>query len=507
MRKLIIQLKLMKQITIWVFLIVVCPVIGQEADSRLSGLENEIDSLMKAYQTVGMSLSIIENGEILYSKGFGYRNLEKHLPVTPNTIFPIGSVTKPMTSSLIGVYNGQSKLEVKDKPVNYISYLRFSTDEMNTLVTIEDLLAHRSGIGVVDAAHVFFPVDDIKKHLERLPHLKPNSQVRERFDYSNMGYAILGEITAQISGKTWAENIQNEIFSPLEMSNSNCSLEELQTSTNFSLGYSLSNGKPIKVEYENQHESFASGAINSNSNDLSKWVLMLLNEGLYKGKQIIPKKYLESAFSEHNIIRGSFGFERKYNLLADTYGYGWFVHQYKNLYRVNHEGNVSGFTSSVNLYPHKKIGVIILTNQGSSNLLTKALTDMIVNRLLGTERKSWKDYEIQIGEAITPLTTFAPLKTDKKPSHALEDFCGNYFSEGYGLVKVFVEDKKLMIQFPAFKMYLEHFEYNTFINKVVELHHQNTPSFYINFNPNNEEKISELTIGFSNEPEKFMKLK
>jgi len=148
-----------------------------------------------------------------------------------------------------------------------------------------------------------------------------------------------------------------------------------------------------------------------------------------------------------------------------------------------------------------------LTNQGSSNLLTKAVTDMIVNRLLSREGTSWKDYEIQIGEAIIPMVTFAPLKLDKSPSHQLEDFCGEYFSKSYGLVQVFLEDKKLMIGFPAFTMYLEHVGYNTFVNKVVKVHHQNTPSFYIKFNPNNEGQISKMTIGFSEEPEKFEKVK
>lgn len=496
----------MIQMTIWFLLFFCFQANGQNIDSRLDGLEDEVNSLMKAYQTVGMSISVIENGEILYANGFGYRNLEEKLPVTPHTIFPIGSVTKPLTSSLVGVYVGQSKLKVTDKPRKFIPYLRFSTDEMNNLITIEDLLAHRSGIGSVDAAHVFFPTDDIQKHLARLSHLKPNSQVRERFDYSNMGYAILGEVTAQISGKTWAENIENEIFSPLEMTHSNCSLEELQSNDNYSLGYSLSDGKPLKVAYEDQHESCASGAINSSSDDLSKWVIMLLNGGLHQGKQLIPQEYLESAFSEHNIIRGSFGYERKYNLLADTYGYGWFVHQYKNLYRVNHEGNVSGFTASVNLYPHKKIGIVILTNQGSSNLLTKAISDIIINRLLAKERKPWQDYNVQIGSAIIPQTSFPPLKADKLPSRPLAEYCGKYFAESYGEVTVFQENQNLMIQFPAFKMYLEHFGYDTFVNRVVDVHHQNTPSFYINFYQDNEGEISELTIEFSDEPEKFMKL-
>ncbi|WP_299222548.1 serine hydrolase [uncultured Aquimarina sp.] len=489
------------------FLFLFCSQIqAQDIDVRFIGLEEDIDSLMYTYQTIGMSISIVENGKIIYSKGFGYRNLEKKLPVTPNTIFPIGSVSKPITASLIGVYLGKDKLSVTDRPSKFIPYLRFSTDEMNNLITIEDLLSHNSGIGVVDATHVFFPTDDIEKHLKRLTRLAPNSSVRERFDYSNMGYAILGEVSSQISGKTWAENVQDEIFNPLQMKHSNCSLDALQSSDNYSLGYSITNGNPIEVVYEDQHESYASGAINSSSLDLSKWVVMLLNGGLYNDKQLIPKQYLENSFSEHNIIRGSFSFDKKYNLLTDTYGYGWFVHQYNDLYRVNHAGNVSGFTASVDLYPHKKIGIIILTNQGSSNLLTKPISDMVLNRLLDLDKKSWKDYEIKIGEAIVPNVSFKPINTEKKTSHELKDFCGKYFSEAYGIVSVFLEGENLMIKFPAFKMYLEHVGYNTFINRVTEIHHQNTPSFYINFYSDNNGEVSELSIKFSDAPEHFIKM-
>ncbi len=497
----------MRQLLKGVLLIISSQLIGQNIDSRLIGIEKTIDNLMNQNQTIGMSISIIENGKTIYSNGFGYRNLKKKLPVNQNTIFPIGSITKPFTASLIGILKSNKKLKLTDKPKQYIPYLQFSTDEMNNLINIEDLLAHRSGIGVVDATHVFFPTNNIKKHIERLSFLKPNSQVREQFDYSNMGYAVLGEIIAKISRKTWAENLKDEIFIPLEMNNSNSSLKELKLSNNHSLGYGLSKGNIIRTEYENQYESYASGAINSCVYDLSNWVKMLLNKGTYKGIEILSKSYLESSFSEHNIIRGSFNFDRKYNLISDTYGYGWFVHQYKNLYRVTHEGNVSGFTSSVNLYPYKNIGIIILANQGSSNLLLKAINDILINRLLGKERKHWKNYKIQIGESIVPQLVLNSPKTEKAPTHKLKDYCGKYFSKGYGIVEIFLKNKNLMIKFPTFTMFLEHQKHNTFINKVSQIHHQNTPSFYINFHPNNDGEIDKLTIAFSENPEQFLRLK
>ena len=480
---------------------------GQSNDHRLIGLESEIDSLMKTYQTVGMSIAIIEKDQIIYSRGLGYRNHKKQLPVTSSTLFPIGSVTKPITASLIGVYQGKGALSVDDKPKKFVDYLEFYSDEMNNLVTIEDLLAHRSGIGVVDGASVFFPTDNIKKHLKRLVYLKPNGNVRKGFYYSNMGYAILGAITEKITGKTWAENVEKEIFAPLEMYSSNSNLTDLQKSDNFSLGYSIANDTILNVVYEDLHEAFASGAVNSSVDDLSNWVKMLLNRGRYKDQQIIPAQYLEHSFSEHNIIRSSFSFDKKYDLLYDTYGYGWFVHQYKGLYKVNHGGNVPGFTASVTMYPYKNIGVIILANQGSANLLLKAIDDIIINRLLGLERKHWGDYQIQIGQATLPTQKIGYLNTDRQPSHSLQSFCGKYSSKAYGTVEIFLENNNLMIQFPAFTMALEHQYYNTFINRIVaKTTHQNTPSFYINFYSNNEGKISKMTIDFAPSPEYFEKI-
>lgn len=480
---------------------------GQAQDTRLHALETEITSLMEAYKTVGLAVAIVENDKVIYTKGFGFRNHQKKLPVTPNTLFPIGSVTKPITASLIGVYQGRGELSVNDKPRRFIKNLQFYSDEMNNLVTIEDLLAHRSGIGNVDGAHVFFPTNDLNKHFERLPHLNPNSEVRERLDYSNMGYAILGGITQKLSNRTWAENIEAELFKPLNMLHSNSNLTDLQKSENYALGYSVANDAIVKVEYADQHESNASGAINSSVNDLSKWVKLLLNQGVHENQQLIPKKYLEASFSEQNIIRGSFSFDKKYQLLFDTYGYGWFVHQYKNLYRVNHGGNVSGFTASVELYPHKNIGIILLTNQGSANLLTKAIGDIIINRLLNLERKDWKDYEdIQVGEARILNTNFKTINTNKKPNHALKSYVGKYQHQGYGIAEVLLKNNQLIIQFPAFEMGLEHHINNTFINRVITITHQNTPSFYINFLPNNEGDIAEMTIAFSREPTRFKKM-
>ena len=332
--------------------------------------------------------------------------------------------------------------------------------------------------------------------------------MRAGFDYSNMGYAILGAITEEITELTWEENMEKELFIPLNMTHSNCNLESIQSSDNYAVGYSVHNDQPYRVEYENQYESAASGGINTTSRDLAKWLKMLMAKGIYNDQQIIPKAYLEASFSEHNIIRGSFNYDRRSNLLCDTYGYGWFVHQYKDLYRVNHGGNVSGFTGHVSMYPHNSIGIVILNNQGSSNMLSHVIEEVIVDRLLNRKRKAWDEYDINIGQAMVPVQGLGDPNIEKPITHDLAEYTGIYFHPGYGDIVVNQEAEHLKIRFPAFELGLEHAHYNTFVNRVTSSGlHQNIPSFYINFHPDSEGVISELTIDFGDEPPRFKKVK
>lgn len=482
------------------------PIFSQQHVDRLQGLDTTINQLMIANQTVGLAVAVIENNKLIYAKGFGYRDYAKKLTVTPNTIFPIGSVSKPLTASLIGVYDGRGQLSPSDKPRKHIDYLRFHTDEMNNLITIEDLLAHRSGIGVVDGTHVFFPTQNTKKHLQRLVHLPPSSEVREKFEYSNMGYSILGAITESISGKTWGENMETEIFAPLGMLNSSCNLTDLQAQENYALGYSLANDTIVQVLYEDQYESAPAGAINSSVIDLAKWTMMLLNGGKHNDQQLLPEAYLEAAFSEQNRIKGSFSYKKQRKLLNDSYGYGWFVHQYDGLYRINHGGNVSGFTADVTLYPYENIGIIILINQHLANHLNRAIEDIIMNQLLDQPKKPWQDYSIQIEAARMPITKFPSINQTQSPSHLLTDYCGKYESPAYGTLEVMLENNHLMIQFPAFKMALVHQQYDTFINQIWTPIHQNTPSFYLDFVSNRNGELTDLVIDFPPMPVRFQKI-
>lgn len=484
---------------------IISPFFGQNLDIRLQGLESEITQLMEAYHTVGLSVAVVESNQVIYTQGFAYRDLEQKLPVTANTRFPVGSVSKQFTASLIGILQGQGKLSIHDKPSDHIKGLRFYSDEMNRSLSIEDLLTHSSGIGSVDGTQVFFPTDDIDQHMARLPYLKPNSALRERFEYSNMGYAILGAIGEKITEQSWSDNLEEYIFDPLEMHSSSGTLDELARQKDFSLGYSVAENEAFKVPYADQHESAASGEMVSTANDMAKWMQMLLGKGNYEGKQVLPQAFIESSFNSQQIIRPGFAFGEKRDLLFDHYGYGWFVHSYKNLYRVNHGGNVSGFTALIELYPYENLGIVVLTNQHSSGIITN-ITDMIGDRMLGLKRESWDEYPVTVQPGRKYTGPTKSMNPEQKPTHSLGTFCGTYENKGYGIIEISLEDGELYAKLPAFKFPLEHQYHNIFVHRPKGEFHQNLPAFAYHFLMNDYGVITSLAMDLQAEPVVFKKL-
>lgn len=472
-------------------------------DKRLQGLDEDINRLMDTFHTVGMAVVIVEKDSIIYNNGFGFRDLELKKPITSNTLFGIGSISKQFTSSLIGIYEGRQHLDLNDRPATYIEGLDFYTDEMDSLINIEDLLIHRSGIGNCDAAMVFFPTNDLIRNARRLEYLRSYGQVRQGFQYSNMGYSLLGAISEKIGGNSWSNLIQKEIFDPLGMVHSNSSISELTKKEDFSMPYSVNEGEPVRVLFDSLYESSPGGAINSSSNEMALWIRMLLNGGMHENEEIIPKDYLERAFSDHTKLRQRFSFDTKDEMQFDNYGYGWAVQNYLGHYRVNHTGAVSGFTATMDIFPFDSLGIVVLSNQHLS-AIPNHVADMIIRRMLDKRRISWQNYEVRYADARMYDEPMQNLNEMAMSTLSLESYTGNYHHPGYGSIKVFTERGHLYIEFPAFKLGLEHLEHDTFFNKGVSPIHQNCPSFNMTFVIEGEE-VTGLHIPFGPEGVVFEK--
>ncbi|MBD0259777.1 MAG: serine hydrolase [Cytophagales bacterium] len=480
--------------------------VAQKPDERLAGLDQEIESLLKAYNAAGLSVAVVEKNKVLYSKGFGYRDYQKKLPVTPNTAFPIGSATKAFTAALLGMLAEHNKLALTDKPSKHLPGLRFYSDQMNQYVTLGDLLTHASGLGNVDGPAVMFPVNNRKVFLERLPHIKPSSGVRDRWEYSNLGYIIAGAVAESASGTTWEKNIEEKIFIPLGMESSTTSIADLLKGNDFSYGYGLAGKEVRKVLYRGMLDASPAGAVNSTANDLCKWVMAWLNEGKLRDAQVLPSGYVSQATSARVIDNGAPPPKDDPGTYLFCYGYGWFVASNKGHYRVMHGGNTSGFSTNVAMYPTDDLGIVVLTNQNNS-LLPFVLTDLISNRMLNLDRTSWDKYPVKAGQVNHVYRKTAPAGSGKKPEHPLKAFTGTYQNPGYGQFDLILEKGALYAVFPAFRLRLRHLEGNAFQMQATEEVHQdiNPEAFSLDFTTGGNGEITGVKIDLQSEPVVFSK--
>jgi CubicO group peptidase (beta-lactamase class C family) len=475
--------------------------IGQTKDNRLEGLEQDIETLMKSYNALGLSVSVVKNNQVVYSKGFGYRDLENKLSVNENTVFPIASCSKAFTASLLGILDYEEKISLKDKPSLHIPKLEFYNSEMDNIITIEDLLSHKSGLGEINGTLVLFPEQSKLEVIRKLKYIKTEGKPKDSWIYSNMGYTLAGTIVEQVTGESWEDNLKKKVFRPLEMSNSYTDLEDMKKTDNFSYGYGLTNDKVKKVLYEEYQNYKPAGGIRSSAKDMANWMIAWLNEGKLDKKQVLPKDFVTNATTMHN-IRPNKNDESVF-LYGD--GFGWRMESQSGDYKVYHGGNTSGFSTLVLTYPFKKLGITVLTNQTNSTL-PYIIGDIIKNRLLELPRVDIANYPVRVEDIYIPTKINKELNLEKKPTHNLSSFIGNYENKGYGTIEVELKDGNLYAIYPTYKFFLEHLHHNIFVMKPLkDVSDLFNPEFAINFKTNNSGEISSFMIKLQSNPVEFTK--
>jgi len=472
---------------------------AQQAASKLKDIDDKIIQLMEAYKAVGLSVAVVKDNELLYAKGFGYRDLENKLPADENTAFHIASMTKAFTGGLLGLLESTQQLSLSDKPALYLPNFEFSNDKMNNLIRIGDLLSHRSGIGNHGTSIVMFPENDKLKTVQRLKYLKPQGAINNSYIYSNIGYTIAGTIVEQVTQKSWDDNIKEAFFEPLRMQSSYTTIDEMLKSNNYAKGYAMFKDDIVTVPYENYYSYAPAGAIKSSAKDLSHWMMAWLNHGVFEDYQVLPKDYVREATRLQNIKNEVY--EKDAYLYGE--GYGWRLRAWNGIYRVRHGGNTMGFSSVMDLYPFEGLGIVVLTNQKSS-LLPYAISDDISRKLMDLPEF---DFPVKVDDVYRSKTVDLELNDAKKPINALKEFLGDYEAVGYGTITIVFEQNKLFAIFPTYKFQLAHVNFNAFYLKGTEnFTGEFNPEFTVEFCNDLNGVVSTLKLYSQKEPVVFKKV-
>ncbi|WP_053082715.1 serine hydrolase [Chryseobacterium angstadtii] len=465
-------------------------------------LDDKLNILLKETYAPGFSIAIVKDNKVVYSKGFGYSNIEKKQKADENTLFAIGSTTKAFTTGLLGIMEAEHGLSFDDSPRKYLPKLEFYNDLLNSELTIKDLVSHRSGLPRHDMSWYLFPTENRDSLLARIKYHEPFKDIRTQWYYNNFGYLIQGMITEKITGKSWEDNIRERFFIPLEMKNSNLSFAEMNKAKNMAIGYEWKNMETTKaMNYYNIAAMSPAGSINSSALEMTRWIQIWLNKGKYKEKQVLPEAYVKKAINPLFIISGMP--DPKFpDQHQNSYGYAWFVSSYKGHYRLEHGGNIDGFSANVSLFPSDNMGVVVLTNQNGS-MLPSLARNIVSDLLLAAKETDWiaylkeKQTEAKKKLAETKKTAAESRTTGTKPSHPLQDFAGDYTHPGYGTFHITTKKDSLFAQTPKNELYLSHKHYDVFIpmevkNNVIDKDADDDSNF--NFQTDDSGKIVSMSV-------------
>lgn len=439
---------------------------AQTTDKRLAGLDTFINRILKEWSAAGVTIAVVEKNKVLLAKGYGYKDYENKVPVTENTLFAIGSCTKAFTSSLLSFPMKDGKLNL-DKPVNsYLPELRFIKDEMTNNITTRDMMCHRTGLPRHDLAW-YSAKTRRDSLLYIIRYFEPSAPLRQTWQYNNFMFLAQGLLAEKLSGKTWEELIKEKIFTPLGMNASNTSMNDHQKAPDFSYGYREEEGKVIKMKFMNIDAIGPAGSINSNAKDMANWVMLWVNGGKFNGKEILTSSYCNEAISSQMVINGKLPTREQPDVYMNNYGFAWFLGSYRGHYRVEHGGNIDGFSSNTSFYPSDSIGVFVSVNQNGSPL-PGIIRNTIVDRLLGLKFRDWHRIQKEAADKAKAAAKdlvkkdSAQQKKGTKPSHSIVDYTGIYKNDGYGAITIFQDKDSLKGTYNGLKFKLNHYHFDYF---------------------------------------------
>jgi CubicO group peptidase (beta-lactamase class C family) len=339
-------------------------------DGLIAEFEAYIQSAMATYETPGVAVAIVRDGEVVYANGFGVRNPQGD-PVTPETRMMIGSTTKTMTTLLMAQMVDDGRMEWETPVIEILPTFAVADPELTKTITMENMVCACTGVPRRDAELVFNAGDlTAEGVIESLATFEFFTAFGEAYQYSNQMVSAAGYLTALAAGgeygtlyDDYVTLMEERIFSPLGMGSTTFSFDEVLGSDNFAVPYGLYmdfSFKPLPFEVEKSwlDPTGPAGEAWSTVLDMATYMIMELNQGVAAdGTRIVSAENLAHTWEPQVAMSA-----------LDEYGLGWIVSDYHGLQLLSHAGNTLGFTSEFAFLPERGLGVVVLTNQRLSFL-------------------------------------------------------------------------------------------------------------------------------------------
>jgi len=459
----------LKNVVIFVFALsfVFHPYLTAYQDFDPKKLDTYIKKSMESWEVPGMAIAVVQNGNISFINGYGIASVETKEPVDKDTIFSIASCTKAFTAAALVMLQEEKKLSLDDKVCSLLKDFQLSNPYATQELTLRDLCLHRSGIGMPDLLLWYETPLDRKEILEKVRYLPLLQGFRNQFQYSNLMYIALGEIIPSVTSISWDSFIHERFFVPLEMKRSFTSNSLVKGKPNVASPHQKIDGILKTVYITNTDNEGPAASIHSSVSDMSRWIQMLLQGGVYKEKRIFNKNSIEQIFTPQicvtNDLCKTF---RPPEVKFLSYGLGWYCYNYHGATVVEHTGCIDGMGALVLMVPEKNLGIVILTNR-LLNGLPFSIANHLLDSLFGLPERNWNDLLHQTSIDFEKLRENENKNAEREhvlntlPSLTLKEYEGNYTND-FGVARISLQNGDLFLDLLGFHYPLTHWHFDTF---------------------------------------------
>ncbi|WP_141432155.1 serine hydrolase [Bacillus sp. 03113] len=362
--------------------------------------EQSVQKRMEKDHIPGMAVAVSQNGKVIYEKGFGVADILTNEPVTTNTIFGTGSISKSFTALAIMMLEEEGKLSIDDPVKKHLPLFHLKGVKDINQIKIHHLLTHTTGLGIIERNEQLNKLSEHVNYLAEVEH-EIFGQPGVYLSYGNDTFLLLGAIIEAKTGKLFRRFMTEQILNPLQMYRTSYSLEEVHKSDHVATPYKYSreNERYEKLNWPALGNYEVGGGIRTTVIDLLKYGELYINRGMANGKQMVSAKQIEKMWKPY--------FEMAKN---SHYGYAWKVNDYHGITLVEHNGVQQGVSSNFGFIPEKNIAVAVLTNV--SNVAADVIWLEVINTMLNiplhTQRFLPVPFPIKNPKAL--LGTYVPKK-------------------------------------------------------------------------------------------------
>jgi CubicO group peptidase (beta-lactamase class C family) len=409
------------------------PVATVTASDLAAATDQFVRTALPAYGVPGAAVAVVLNDQVVLARGYGVRRLGAPGAVDADTIFQLGSNTKPFTAAALGTVVDQGTLGWDDPVLDHLPGFALFDPYPTRYATIRDLLAHRTGLPAFGGDLLGYLGYDRPEVLRRVRFIPPGHSFREVAAYSNIGYFVAGQVLAQATNATWEEAVTARLLTPLGLTRTAPSAAVDQAGGNVAANHALIDGTLQPIPWDPQTVIGAAGTLTSTATDMARWMRLLLAGGSLVGHAVLtpatvqailaPSMVAALSFSELPPITDQSGF---------SYGLGWATFHDQGYVVVEKGGALSGVRSVVELVPQLKLGVAVLSNR---NLvpLPEAIRAFVLAQAFGLPRTEDQALIRQRTADLLALLTPTPLPAHPAPpSLPLDAYVGTYENDLYG---------------------------------------------------------------------------